>query len=73
MRGMSARERGVPLETVVNDARRAGTQPHPARAAPYSLPSRCLGVRPGIDLDKALRLASELEDKEIVRKFDLRK
>jgi hypothetical protein len=30
-------------------------------------------VRPGIDLDKALRLAGELEDDEIVRKLDLRK
>jgi hypothetical protein len=30
-------------------------------------------MRPGIDLGKALRLASELEDEEIVRKLDLRK
>jgi hypothetical protein len=69
-----ARERGVPLRTVINDAlRAAGTQPGAGDAPPYTLPSRRLGVRPGIDLDKALRLAGELEDDEIVRKLELRK
>jgi len=68
-----ARERGVPLRTVINDALRAGIQPAVAAAPPYTLPSRPLGVRPGIDLDKSLRLAGELEDDEIVRKLDLRK
>jgi hypothetical protein len=68
-----ARERGVPLRIVINDALRAGTQPGAGDAPPYTLPSRRLGVRPGIDLDKALRLAGELEDDEIVRKLDLRK
>lgn len=68
-----ARERGVPLRTVINDALRAGTQSHPGDAPLYTLPSRRLGVRPGIDLDKALRLAGELEDDEVVRKLDLRK
>jgi hypothetical protein len=32
-----------------------------------------MGVRPGVDLDKALRLADELEDAEIIRKLELRK
>jgi len=32
-----------------------------------------MGLRRGIDLDKALRLAGELEDAEIVRKLQLRK
>ncbi len=32
--------------------------------------SRRLGVRPGIDLDKALRLAGQLEDDETVRKLE---
>jgi hypothetical protein len=68
-----ARERGVSLRTVINDALRAGIQPETRDAAPYTLPSRRLGVRPGIDLDKSLRLAGELEDDEIVRKLDLRK
>jgi hypothetical protein len=30
-------------------------------------------VQPGIDLDKALTLAGELEDAELLRKFELRK
>jgi len=68
-----ARERGLPLRTVINDALRAGIQPGAGDAPPYSLTSRRLGVRPGIDLDKALRLAGELEDYEILRKLDLRK
>ncbi len=68
-----ARERGVPLRTVITDALRAGTHPGAGDAPPYTLSSRRLGVRPGIDLDKALRLAGELEDDEIVRKLDLRK
>jgi hypothetical protein len=69
-----ARERGVPLRTVINDALRMGTRPESGGAVEsYKLPSRPLGVRPGIDLDKALRLAGEIEDDEIVRKLDLRK
>ena len=31
------------------------------------------GLRPGIDLEHALRLAGELEDAETVRKLELRK
>jgi len=30
-------------------------------------------LRPGIDLDKALALASHLEDQETIRKLELRK
>ena len=68
-----ARERGVSLRTVINDALRASTQPGGGEAPPYTLPSRRLGVRPGLDLDKALRLAGQLEDDEIMRKLDMRK
>lgn len=68
-----ARERGVPLRTVINDALRAGTAAGAGDPSPYTLPTRRLGVRPGIDLDKALRLAGELEDDETVRKLELRK
>jgi hypothetical protein len=69
-----ARERRVPLRVVINEALRAGL--HPARGAdakPYVLPSRRLGIRPEVNVDKALALAGELEDEEIVRKLDLRK
>lgn len=37
------------------------------------MPTRPLGLHPGIDLDRALRLASALEDDEIARKLELRK
>lgn len=69
-----ARERGVPLRVVINDAIRAGMQTRAGAAGtPYELPSRRLGARPGLDLDKALALAGQLEDEEIGRKLDLRK
>jgi predicted transcriptional regulator len=69
-----ARERMVPLRVVINDALRAGLHPAPgAGAQPYVLPSRRLGIRAGVDVDKALALAGELEDEEILRKLELRK
>jgi hypothetical protein len=33
--------------------------------------TRSLGLQPGIDLTKALRLAAELEDEATVRKLEL--
>lgn len=68
-----ARERGVPLRVVINEALRNGVSPRRGETEPYVLPSRPLGVRPGVDLDKALALAGELEDEEIARKLELRK
>lgn len=68
-----ARERGVPLRVVINDALRAGTRPAHAGATSYRMPTRRLGVRPGVDLDKALALAAEVEDDETLRKLHLRK
>jgi hypothetical protein len=61
-----ARERGVPLRVVINDALRAGV----GNAAEVT-PSRRLGFRPEIDLDKALTLAAELEDEDILHKLEL--
>lgn len=66
-----ARERGLPFKTVLNDAVRAGLAPR--RAKRYRVPARPLGLRPGIDLDKALSLAAGDEDREVVRKLTLRK
>ena len=40
---------------------------------PYVEQTRPLGVRPGVDLTKALGVAAELEDEETVRKLELRK
>lgn len=67
-----ARRRGVPLRVVINEALRTST--HPAAAAtPYALPTRRLGIKPGVDVDKALTLAGDLEDQEIAHKLELRK
>ena len=69
-----ARERGVSFKEALNGALRRGlgnNAPTPKR--PYRLPSRALGLRPGVDLEHALHLAGELEDAETVRKLELRK
>lgn len=68
-----ARERGVPFKVALNNALRAGLADTPTQSAPYTMPSRPMGVRPGIALDRALALAGDLEDTEILRKLDLRK
>jgi hypothetical protein len=68
-----SRERGVSFKAALNDAVRSGLSGRKTDAAPYSLPARWMGVRPGIDLDRALRLAGELEDVELMRKLELRK
>ncbi len=67
-----ARERGLPLRTVINDALRAGTRPHPTRDR-YVIPTRPLGIKPHLDIDKALAMSAQDEDGEIARKLELRK
>jgi hypothetical protein len=60
-----ARERGVSFKEALNSAVRAGLMA--ARGArEYRTPSRSLGLRAGVNLDKALQVASDLEDAEIV-------
>jgi hypothetical protein len=67
------RERGVSFKVALNDAVRSGLgSPAPA-APPFRMKTAPLGVRPGIDLDKALTLAGELEDEETLRKLALGK
>jgi hypothetical protein len=61
------RERGISFKQAVNDAIRSGLTD--ARAAEeYTFPTYDLG-EPKVDLTKALQLAGELEDLEIVRKL----
>lgn len=46
----------------------------PPRTKAYRLePAPLGGVEPGVDLDKALRLADALEDEGVARKLELRK
>jgi len=64
-----ARERGVTLRTVINDALRDGIRPQ-GDPEPYKLPTFAMGLRPDINWDKALSLAAELEDEENIRKLE---
>lgn len=69
-----ARERGLSFKEALNTALRRGLASQTGgRRQPYRLPARRLGLRPGVDLEHALRLAGELEDAETIRKLELRK
>jgi len=70
-----ARRSGRPLKRVVNEALRAGlaARKRPAARRYRLKPVSLGGVVPGIDLDKALRLAEALEDDAIARKLEMRK
>jgi hypothetical protein len=65
-----ARERDVPFKRVLNEAIRAGLSGGTPAAKPYRMKPRKLGVRPGVDVTRALQLAAELEDAEIIRELE---
>ena len=67
-----ARERGMSFKEALNGALRRGLS-GPVAARPYRLATRRMTLRAGIELDKPLRLAAELEDAETIRKLELRK
>jgi hypothetical protein len=69
----TSRERGVPVKRILNEALRAGLAGPTARKKRYRLPVQPMGLRPGVDLDKASHLAGDIEDEEVVRKLELRK
>jgi hypothetical protein len=62
------RERGVSFKAALNDAVRAGLGAPSPVSRPYKMQTAPLGVR--IDIDKALRIAGEWEDEEILRKME---
>lgn len=64
-------ERGISFKEAINLAVRAGL----GRRGPRRFRQRtfALGFRPDIPYEKALRLAGELEDQEILRKLSLGK
>jgi hypothetical protein len=64
----AVQERGVTFKKAVNDAVRAGLGAQ-AHAAPYHLEPADLGS-PSVPLTKALRLAAELEDDELIRRLE---
>jgi hypothetical protein len=71
---VEARRRGVTVKALLEVALRRGLdEPVPA-PAPYRCPTFRLGAaKPGVDIDKALGLAAELDDEESVRDLALRK
>ena len=67
---------GKSFKAVVNEALRAGIENNriAAAARPYRLDPVAMGEVVGpFDLDKALRLADQLEDEEVAREIQLRK
>jgi hypothetical protein len=68
-----SRERGVSFKAALNSAVRAGLTAAAPPSRSFRVHAQPLGIRPDIDIDKALSLAVELEDTEILRKLDLRK
>lgn len=68
-----SRERGVSFKGALNDAVRAGLAAGAPPSRSFRVRAQPLGIRPGVDIDKALGLAGELEDAEILRKLELRK
>lgn len=56
-------ERGVSFKRALNDAIREGASDRPA--ARHETPTFDMGV-PAVDLTKALRIAGELEDEELI-------
>jgi plasmid stability protein len=70
-----AHKTGKSFKEVVNETLRNGLRPKRASVPkPYRLATVSLGgVRPGINLDKALSIADAIEDEEIARKLEMRK
>ena len=70
---MKARQ--MSFKEALNSALRAGLlaglggRPH----APVKIPVYAMRARPGVSLDRALRLAGELEDAELLHKIAVRK
>lgn len=71
-----ARQSGTSLRSLLNQALRKGLQDRPAkRRSRYRCPEFSLGPMVALSrsADKALALASDFEDAEIIRKLEQRK
>lgn len=71
-----ARRSRQSFKELVNETLRAGLAARraPAAAKAYRLrPASLGGPLPGVDLDRALRIADALEDEAVVRKLEQRK
>lgn len=61
------RDKGIGFKQAVNEAIRSGLAPRPRRR--FRQRTYRLGFRPDIPYEKALRLAAEIEDQELLRKL----
>jgi hypothetical protein len=62
------RERDLSFKQAINEAVRRGLTSAPADRKPFRTTTYSMGP-PKVNLDKALQLAGELEDAEIIRKL----
>jgi hypothetical protein len=67
-----SKEQGISFKEAFNRVLRAGLGAE-GKGRPYKLRPRAMRLRPGIDLDRAMRLAAALEDEETLRRLELRK
>ena len=67
-----ARQRGISFKEAVNSVLRTGFA-RERRPSRFRQRTHRMGLRGGVDLDRALRLAATLDDEETVRKLELRK
>jgi hypothetical protein len=67
-----ARREGISFSKALNRAARAGLRARRGPRPPVIRYTQPMGLRPGIDLDKALGIAAALEDAEIARKQEER-
>ncbi len=67
-----ARAEGISLAQLLNRALRAGLEAGKPRRRPVRIQPLDMGA-PRIDLDRALHVADQLEDDEVLRKMALRK
>ncbi len=67
------RQRNISFKSAINSALRAGLDSESTSRRQYREKTRDLGLQPGIDLTKALRLAAALEDEQTLAELELRK
>ncbi|NNN21794.1 MAG: antitoxin [Acidimicrobiales bacterium] len=61
------------FKKVLNETIRSGLSGKSVAHRDFQVKAKPMGIRPSVNLDKALFLAGELEDIELLRKIELRK
>jgi hypothetical protein len=67
------REHGWTFKQALNSAIRAGATQREPSGVTFATPTFALGSNPRVDLDRALRLAGDLENEEITREVAARR